>query len=392
MAEVFDLWALDVSPIDTNLNNYSINLVGGDGSGKTSFMTALMNTMGKTFVCGFEDRFKSVPGIRVFMFEEWKEFIKMKSNIKKGLKQGKPLPFNCCNIDTVGEAAEMAKKYIMDINGWTELKGDQYNIVGRYITDEIRELRKLGFIVNFVSHEKDKEIISATGEKCRQTVPDAMNQVKHLTQGDVDFILYLQEIKTRDEEGEPLEFRRLWIHGHPMIKLKTALYGMPRYIDYDTVEDGVEKFIKAFNEGVKITQKMQDEGLDTSNPNADNNMIIENKKIITSDIDEDDNEDDNEDESVTEVAEKEPEVVKSNSIGDTPTNWEPAPENTTTSNNDLDIKELRKQAKVVRDELKEKMDIAEVKRIMKEMLGGTIQVAQVEDPSLLKAFIDKYKG
>lgn len=35
MADVFDLWGLDVKPIDDNINHYSFNLVGQDGAGKT---------------------------------------------------------------------------------------------------------------------------------------------------------------------------------------------------------------------------------------------------------------------------------------------------------------------------------------------------------------------
>lgn len=363
MAEVFDLWGLDVKPIDDNINHYSINLVGQDGAGKTSFMTALMNTMGKTFTCGFEDRFKSVPNIKVMQFNKWKEFLEFKKNLKKGLKEGRALPFDCCIVDTIGEAAKMGKEFIMNQNGWTELKGDQYNVVGQTITDEIRELRKLGFIVNFVSHDKSRELTTATGDKYNQTVPDAMNQIKHLVMGDCDFILYLEVVNETDEDGDKKEFRRLWIHGHPMLKLKTALYGMPNYIDYTSVEEGVSKFLAAFNEGVKFTQKMQDDGMDVSNPNSDNNVIVEEKPIITG-LEEDplpDFEEDSKNE-IEKPKVEEPEV---------------------------DIDALREQVKKTRDVMLKTMEASAVKDIMRTELGF-VQVSKVSDASKLQAFIDKH--
>lgn len=365
MADVFDLWGLDVKPIDDNINHYSFNLVGQDGAGKTSFMTALMNTMGKTFTCGFEDRFKSVPNIKVMQFNKWKEFLEFKKGLKKGLKEGRALPFDCCVIDTIGEAAKMGKEHIMNLNGWTELKGDQYNIVGQSITDEIRELRKLGFIVNFVSHDKSRELTTATGDKYNQTVPDAMNQIKHLVMGDCDFILYLEVVNETDEDGDKKEFRRLWIHGHPMLKLKTALYGMPNYIDYTNVGEGVSKFLAAFNEGVKSTQKMQDDGMDVSNPNSDNNVIVEEKQIITG-LNEDTLPD----------FEEEPEK-------------EPAQEVKEPVKEEVDIEILREQVKKTRDAMLKTMEASAVKDIMRSELGF-VQVSKVSDANKLKEFINKH--
>lgn len=369
MADVFDLWGLDVKPIDDNINHYSFNLVGQDGAGKTSFMTALMNTMGKTFTCGFEDRFKSVPNIKVMQFNKWKEFLEFKKGLKKGLKEGRTLPFDCCVIDTIGEAAKMGKEHIMNLNGWTELKGDQYNIVGQSITDEIRELRKLGFIVNFVSHDKSRELTTATGDKYNQTVPDAMNQIKHLVMGDCDFILYLEVVNETDEDGDKKEFRRLWIHGHPMLKLKTALYGMPNYIDYTSVEEGVSKFLAAFNEGVKFTQKMQDDGMDVSNPNSDNNVIVEEKTIITG-LNEDTLPD------FKEEPEKEP-LQKTDS------------KNSVMEESEVDIDELREQVKKTRDIMLKTMKASEVKDIMRAELGF-VQVSKVSDANKLQEFINKH--
>lgn len=378
-----DLWELDVEPIDPVLNHYSINLVGADGSGKTSFMIALMSKMGKTFTLGFEDRFKAIPGAKVVKINSWKSFLDLKKDIKKKLKNGRPLPFDCCSIDTVGEAALMGKKYIMDENGWEELKGDQYNIVGQGITDEIRDLRRMGFVTNFVSHDKSRELTSATGSKYNQTVPDALNQIKHLVQGDCDFILYL-EVVNEEVDGEMVEKRRLWIHGHPMVKLKTALYGMPKYIEFTNVKEGVDKFVEAFNEGVRITQEMQDNDMDVSNPNADNNTIVEEKHPVTrAKEDEDDFTDDAEEPTVPEVAEEE--LKKEDALNGFPFNSEDLNESAKS------IKELREEAKAVRDDMLEKLGATETKKIMKEMLGGTIQVNKVEDPSLLEAFIKKYK-
>jgi len=372
----FNLWELAVQPIDGNINHYSINLVGTDGSGKTTFMNSLMKRQGRTFTCGFEDRFKSVVGLKVIQFKNWKEFLQFKKQTKKQIKEGKALPFDSTIIDTVGEAAKMCKKYIMDENGWDELKGDQYNVIGQGFTDEIRDLRNMGLIVNFVSHDKQRKITTATGNEYDQVVPDTINQIKHLVQGDCDFIMYMEVVNETDEDGKKHEFRRLWLHGHPMLKLKVPLYGLPEYIDFDDVEEGVDKFLEAFNEGVRVTQKIQDDGGDVSNPNADNNKLPVKEPVkvgLEDDEDEDEGEEigtevENEDEIEEEVTSSEEDV-------------KPMP----------DIETLREEAKAVRMAIKsaEGLDVAKAK--VKEFLGSE-KIKDTTNAEALMGFIEKYKA
>ena len=348
-----DLWNLTEQKIDDNLDNYSMNLFGSDGSGKTSLMYAIRRKLGSTVIWGYEDRFKGVPNIRVIEMHSWKDHLEYVKALKKGLKAGKQLPFKNIIMDTVGEAYVMCQDAVMEENDWETMSGDRgarYPVVGKAFMDSVRELKHMGIIVNFVSHDK---VVMNDGEVDKIN-PDTANQIKHLVMGGIDIIAYLEKVVVEDDEGEVKEVRRLWLSGHPSYKLKTPLYGFPKYIEYETVEEGAEKFIAAFNKAVKITQKMADEGQDVSNPNAENDAVVEQVEVSIPGNDEDDDLDDEE-------------VVET-----------------------LNLEELRAQAISVRDALREDKTDDEVKQILRSELG-TVKIKSYEDAAKLKAFIDKYK-
>lgn len=367
-----DLWNLTEQKIDDNLDNYSMNLFGQDGSGKTSLMYAIRRKLGSTVIWGYEDRFKGVPNIRVIEHTKWDNITKKEKEdnanlgtkhwghldsidqLKKGFKEGKSAPFKNIIMDTVGEAYVMCQDSVMEENDWETMSGDRgarYPVVGKAFMDSVRELKHMGFIVNFVSHDK---VVLNDGEVDKVN-PDTANQIKHLVMGGVDIIAYLEKVVVEDDEGEAKEVRRLWLSGHPSYKLKTPLYGFPKYIEYETVEEGADKFIKAFNKAVKITQQMADEGKDISNPNAENEKVVELEEVsIPKSKDEDDE-------------------LESDEL----------PES-------FDLEELRAEAIKVRDKLRETKTDDEVKGILRTELG-TVKIKSYEDTSKLKEFIDKYQ-
>lgn len=356
-----DLWNLEEQKIDDNLDNYSMNLFGADGSGKTSLMYAIRRKLGTTVIWGYEDRFKGVPNIRVVEMKNWKEHLAYVKALKKGLKDGKSLPFKNIIMDTVGEAYVMCQDAVMEENDWETMSGDRgarYPVVGKAFMDSVRELKHMGIIVNFVSHDK---IIANDGSVDKIT-PDTANQIKHLVMGGIDIIAYLEKVEVEDDDGEMKEVRRLWLSGHPSYKLKTPLYGFPKYIEYESVEEGANKFIAAFNHAVEVTRKMAEEGKDISNPNEENDKEIEVVEPTVPSVDEDELDDSEED----------------------------FEEESTESNQELDIEELRTKALEVRDNLREEKNDDEVRKILKESLG-TVRIKNFDDAEKLVAFIKKYE-
>ena len=357
-----DLWNLEEQKIDGDLNNYSMNLFGADGSGKTSLMYAIRRKLGSTVIWGYEDRFKGVPNIRVVEMKSWKEHLNYVKALKKGLKEGKKLPFENIIMDTVGEAYVMCQDAVMEENEWETMSGDRgarYPVVGKAFMDSVRELKHMGIIVNFVSHDK----VVKVSDEVDKINPDTANQIKHLVMGGIDIIAYLEKVVIEDDDGEIKEVRRLWLTGHPIYKLKTPLYGFPKYIEYETVDEGAEKFIASFNHAVEVTRQMADEGKDISNPNEENEMEIEYIEPTMPSADEN-KVDDIEDE------------IESDDL----------PEEF----NEVDIETLRKKALEVRDKLRDKLDDNEVRKILKESLG-TVKIKTYEDAEKLSAFINKYE-
>lgn len=360
MAELLDLWNLTAQKIDGDLNNYSMNLFGEDGSGKSSLMYAIRSKLGSTAIFGFEDRFKGIPNVRVVEMEDWNQFNKYKAMIKKGIKQHGKLPFTNIIMDTVGEAYTMCQTQIMEENEWETMSGERgarYPVVGKAFLDAVRELKHMGFIVNFVSHDKNSVQEDANGNEYDKLVPDTANQIKHLVMGGIDIISYLERAVVISDDGtSEKEVRRLWLHGHPKFKLKTPLYGFPRYIEYETVDEGAEKFIAAFDKAVKITQDMADKGLDISNPNEDNDTIIEyvepktKTKVEVDDFDDLDS--------------------------------DPLP----SSLGGLTIEDAKEKAIEIRDTMLGNMEKSEVVAILKATLG-TASIAKCNDIDKLTKFI-----
>lgn len=362
-----DLYNLTEQRIDDNLDNYSMTLFGQDGSGKSSLMYAIRRKLGSTVIFGYEDRFKGIPKIRVVEHTKWKGITKKEEEanktggkhwghldtikqLRKDINAGKGLPFKNIIIDTVGKAYVMCQDAVMEDNEWETMSGDRgarYPVVGKTFMDSVYELRSMGFIVNFVAHDK---VISGDDNEVDKISPDAANQIKHLVMGGIDIIAYLEKIV--DEEGN--EVRRLWLSGHPSYKLKTPLYGFPKYIEYETVEEGANKFIEAFNKAVKITQEMADEGQDISNPNSENEKIVEVAEVKIPTVEEDDE-------------------LETDEL----------PE-------EFNLESLRAKAIEVRDELRKDKDDSEVKAILRKELG-TVKIKSYEDVDKLKAFIEKYE-
>lgn len=358
MAEMIDLWNISKQKIDDNLSNYSFNVVGEDGAGKTSFLYALMNRLAPTVTWGYEDRFKAVPNLRVVQMQNWSEHLAYVKQLKKGLKQRGALPFKNLIIDTVGEAYVMCQDKVMADNDWETMSGDhggRYPVVGKAFMDSIRELKHMGLIVNFVSHDKDKTNVDLNGQEYTKAYPDTANQIKHLVMGGIDFIVYLEVALVEDELGETKEVRRLWIKGHPALKLKCPLYGLPKYIEYETVEEGVDKFIEAFNIGVRVTQEMADKGEDISNPNAENEVMPEFVEPTTGNTDVDEFEDEGGEDS-----------------------------------SDLTLEELREMAVEIRTKLSKTMERSELIELLTDKLG-IAAITKCTDIDKLKNFVESYK-
>lgn len=367
--EIIDLCALTDNVISDDINEYSMTIYGEGGSGKSTFANALKRKMGSSASFFFEPRSRGLGGIKVVEISSWQVFTAYIKQLKKYKKEGRSVPFNNIIIDSTDSAYDKCTQWMIDQNpDWNgTLQGDygaRYVAVGTEFKKAIDELRNLGYIVTFVTHEKTKEAKDANNSSFDKAIPIVPSQIQDIVKDHVDFIFYLQKI-TVEVDGDRVEKRRLWMKNNPNIDLKTPLFGLPDYIDYDTANEGVEKFLQAFNEAVRITRGMYEDGVDISNPNSVNNRVPEITEPVMTDFGD-------------------------LGLGDDPLpDFKEPKEEPKENEPEVDIETLREQVKKTRDAMLKTMDASAVKDIMRAELGF-VQVSKVSDANKLKEFINKH--
>lgn len=256
--DLVDLFNLTEQKIDDDLNHYRITICGNFGTGKSTLATELFNRNGnRAIVFGFEDRFKGIPNINVVRIHSWEEALGYKRQLSQGIKKGAELPFNTIIIDPVGIAGDMCTRYICETNGVEQLGdlayGVGYNLLEQEFNSYIDGLRNMGFIVQFVAHGKLQHIVPPRDEEGYDIwTPDVPKKLIYKTEGEADFICYLDVLRQVDERtGRNEPVRRLYLQNYADYRLKVPVTGLPDYIDYKTPQEGAEKFIKAFKKAVK---------------------------------------------------------------------------------------------------------------------------------------------
>lgn len=353
--ELVDLFNLTKQTVDGDISHYLFTITGDYGAGKSSFANELFNRVGNAVIFGFEDRFKGINGARPVLIKSWKELLDYKKMLRKGIRDNNgdnPFPFNTIIIDPMGKAAEMCEKYVCEENEWDSLGdagfGKGYTEFFKEFTTTFNDLIAMGFTIQRVAHNRlDTITPQGTAEGYQVYVPDVPKKLKYIAQGEPDFVFYLDVVRNVDEEtrtNKPV--RRLYLQNYADFELKSTLKGLPDYIEFETVEEGVDKFIEAFDKAVAVTrgEEWKEETVEKS---------AEPKQPVKQELEEE----------------------KETSEDDAP---------------DVDLEVLRSQAIEVRTSLLENLEREEVIEILKESLG-TPKINEVEDSDKLIAFIEKYE-
>lgn len=355
--ELVDLFNLAKQTVDGDISHYLFTITGDYGAGKSSFANELFNRVGNAVIFGFEDRFKGINGARPILIRSWKELLDYKKMLRKGIRENNgenPFPFNTIIIDPMGKAAEMCEKYVCEENEWDSLGdagfGKGYNEFFKEFSTMLDDLTTMGFTIQKVAHNRlDTITPQGAAEGYQVYVPDVPKKLKYIAQGEPDFVFYLDVVRNVDEEtrtNKPV--RRLYLQNYADFELKSTLKGLPDYIEFETVEEGVDMFIEAFNKAVAVTR-----GEDWKEE--------EPKKR-------------------TEPAES----AKPDPVEET----EKFEDDTSV---DVDMDALREQAVDVRTNLLEELEREEVIEILKQYLG-TPKINEVQEPDKLIAFIKDYEA
>lgn len=341
--ELLDLMSLVDNVVSGDINEYSITLYGQGGSGKSTFANALKRKLGSSVSFFFEPRAKGLGGIKVVECFSWDVFKKYIDQLRKLVRTGKKVPFDNIIIDSVDSAYDKCTQWVLEENDWETLQGDygaRYAAVGTEFKNAINTLRELGFIVTFLTHEKTKEAHDVNDAAFEKSAPIVHNQIQDLVNDQVDLIMFLEKVTVTDDNGDKKEMRRLWFKNNPYMTLKTPLFGLPDYIEYEYVNEGVDEFIEAFDKAVEVTRKMHETGEVPEEPKKSK----EPKEVI--------------------IGEVGKEVID-------------------------DLESTQEQAVKVRDKLLETMERKEVAQLLKTSLGTT-KISECDDIGKLYSFIEEY--
>lgn len=256
-----DLFNLSVQSVEHDLRKYRFSIYGRFGAGKSTFATQLFNKIynNRAVVFEFEDRFKGIPNLKGVRINSWNELNSYILQLRRGIKaNGGKRPFDCIIIDPVGKASAMCEEYICeanDVESIADLKwGKGYNLVKTEFELKEKEIRDLGIDVQYVGHNKLETITPSTGKEYHQYTLNIQNKLKDKVCGEADFILFLSVERKKNANGVEKPVRRLFISNFVNFELKAPINGFPDYIEYETPEEGVDKFLKAWDKAVEITE------------------------------------------------------------------------------------------------------------------------------------------
>lgn len=339
-----DLFNLTKQKVDPDISHYKFTITGNYGTGKSTFATELFNRFGRAVTFGFEDRFKGIDGITVARMKKWDEALKSLQQLRAGVKKN-GLPFDTIIIDPVGIAGEMCQKYICKRESVDEIGdipyGGGYSMLQTEFNQFEDSLKEIGFNVQHVAHGKTEVVKPPRASEYNIFTPDVPKKLIYKTQGEADFIVYLEVIRDIDEEtGKAIVKRRLYLQNYADYQLKVPIPGLPDYIEYEEASEGVDKLLEAWEQAVGQTE------------DGDDNTVKEN---------------------VPEEAETKSETT----VGITDT---------------YDSEALMKMAVEARDKNLVKNGGEYTPKAMKEKMVkmlGTFKIAECEDLKALKEFIDE---
>lgn len=289
-----------------SLEGYFISMLAKSKFGKTTFAIDLAKEhykgdMSKTLLLATEIGYKTmadVYAINVTGFdyaenedeENEKGFIE---TIDELIENKADIPFRFIIIDTITALERYAQAYVIrkanredtPQKRYTDISdvpwGKGYNMVAEEIYNQIDRLKKAGFGVFVIGHEKTKKIKNRDGFEYDYTTFNVLTKTSDIIEREADMIIYGDMITEKGEGGNLEVNRRLRFRSDGNILCGTRFRNFPSVIDND-----VNVFLSEFKNAVL--------GLYDNNEKAVNQAKEEQEKKVQ--------------EKANKVAEKEQEV------------------------------------------------------------------------------------
>ncbi|MDS7057156.1 ATP-binding protein [Klebsiella pneumoniae] len=254
-----------------SLEGYFITLLGKSKFGKTTWIMDTVEEhydgdMSKALLLATEIGYKTMDGVYALPItgfdwaedednEDEKGFIEVVDEL---IENKNDVPFRFIIIDTITALERYAiayairkanredrpdKRYV-DISDIPWGKG--YNLVAEYIYEQIDRLKKAGFGVLVIGHEKTKNTTNKDGFSYDYTGLNVLTKTSDIIERESDFIIYGDLMVTEGEDGKPVESRVLRFRSDGNFLAGCRFRHFP-----DTLSNDPKDFLKAFKDAVE---------------------------------------------------------------------------------------------------------------------------------------------
>lgn len=257
-----------------NLEEYFITLYGKSKAGKTTFVRDLIEEkydgdFSKAILLGAEVGYKTLTGIHALAItgfdypetmrdddiaeEDWQYgFIEIVDEL---IENKRDLNYRLVVIDTLTALERYANKYVAERQGIEDGKmysnvgdipwGRGYDAVAEAIYEQIDRLKKNGFGVIVICHDKQKTKKTQAQEEYNYTTINANGKVADIIFKEADLIVYADLIVSKGQDGNVQTDRRLLFRSNGDVECGARFKKVPEYTEFTPTA-----FLKAFEEAV----------------------------------------------------------------------------------------------------------------------------------------------
>ncbi|UUV46830.1 p-loop-containing nucleoside triphosphate hydrolase [Bacillus phage vB_BanS-Thrax4] len=254
-----------------SLEGYFMTLLGKSKFGKTTWIMDVVREhydgdMSKALLLATEIGYKTMDGVYALPItgfewaddednEEEKGFIE---TVDELIENKKDVPFRFIIIDTITALERYAIAYTVrkanrddqPQKRYTDISdipwGKGYNLVAEHIYEQIDRLKKAGFGVLVIGHEKTKSTTTKDEFTYDYTGLNVLTKTSDIIERESDFIIYGDLMTIEGEDGKPVESRMLRFRSDGNFLAGCRFRHFPDALSNDPAE-----FLQAFKEAVE---------------------------------------------------------------------------------------------------------------------------------------------
>ncbi|MGV4321162.1 AAA family ATPase [Bacillus mojavensis] len=272
------------------LEGYFISMLAKSKFGKTTFALDLAEkfygNLDSTLLLASEIGYKTMDGVYALNItgfdyaeddedESQKGFVE---TVDELIENKADIPFRFIIIDTITALERYAISYVISKANredqpkkrYTDISdipwGKGYNMVAEVIYEQIDRLKKNGFGVFIIGHEKNQKVTNRDGFEYDYTTFNVLGKTSNIIEREADMIIYgdllVEEIKEgegKSAKSKAVESRKLRFRSDGNILCGTRFRNFPAVIDND-----VEVFIETFKNAVLGLYNGDEEALETA--------------------------------------------------------------------------------------------------------------------------------